>query len=252
MKSILKNIFIKLSRVIYLVYRIIYYLIPIELRSKLELKLQSKLKSKLQLKLEDNLVNEIIIHFSKHFKKSLLFDDKWKIREHAIQTSLLNDKNEEYYYLEFGVFEGMTTNYFSKFVKKLYCFDSFEGLKQDWVGTADPKSAFNLDKKVPKLNTNVEPIVGWVEDTLETFLKKHNPRINFVHLDMDTYSPTKFTLEKLKPYLVKNAVILFDELYNYEGWESGEYKALKEIFNEDEFEYKSFNLLGCQSMIKLN
>jgi hypothetical protein len=251
MKSIFKILLIKISRVIYLIYRVIYYLIPIELRSKLEFKLQSKLKSKLQLKLEDNLVNETTIHFNKHFKKSLLFDDKWKIREHAIKTSLLNDKNKEYYYLEFGVFEGTTANYFSKLVKKLYCFDSFEGLKEDWAGTSDPKSAFNLNKKVPKLNSNVEPIVGWVEDTLEFFLKKHNPKINFVHLDMDIYSATRFTLERLKPYLVKNAVILFDELYNYDGWESGEYKALKEIFNENEFEYKSFNLLGCQSMIKL-
>ena len=219
-----------------MIYRVIYYLIPIELRSKLEFKLQSKLKSKLQLKLEENLVNETTVHFNKHFK---------------IKTSLLNDTKNEYYYLEFGVFEGMTTNYFSKLVKKLYCFDSFEGLKEDWAGTSDPKSAFNLNKKVPKLNLNVEPIVGWVEDTLELFLKKHNPKVNFVHLDMDIYSATKFTLENLKPYLVKDAVILFDELYNYDGWESGEYKALKEVFNEDEFEYKSFNLLGCQSMIKL-
>ena len=251
MKSILKILLIKISRVFYLIYRTIYYFIPIELRSKLELKLQSRLKSKLQLKLEDNLVNETLIHFNKHFKKSLLFNDKWKIREHAIKTSLLNDKNKEYYYLEFGVFEGMTANYFSKLVKKLYCFDSFEGLKEDWAGTSDPKNAFNLNKKVPKLNSNVEPIVGWVEDTLEGFLKKYNPKINFVHLDMDIYSATKFTLERLKPYLVKNAVILFDELYNYDGWESGEYKALKEVLNENEFEYKSFNLLGCQSMIKL-
>jgi hypothetical protein len=82
--------------------------------------------------------------------------------------------------------------------------------------------------------------VGWVEDTLEEFLIKHNPKINFVHLDMDTYSPTKFTMEKLKPYLVKDAIILFDQLYNYIGWENGEYKALKEALNENEFEYKGF------------
>ena len=251
MKSIFKILLIKISRVIYLIYRIIYYLIPIELRSKLELKLQSKLKSKLQLKLEENLVNETTTHFNKYFKKSLLFDDKWKIREHAIKTSLLNDKNRKYYYLEFGVFEGVTANYFSKSVKKLYCFDSFEGLKEDWIGTSDPKSAFNLNKKVPKLNSNVEPIVGWVEDTLDFFLQKHNPQINFVHLDMDIYNATKFTLERLKPYLVKNAVILFDELYNYDGWEFGEYKALREVFDEKDFEYKAFNLGESQVVIKI-
>ena len=167
MKSIFKILSIKISRVIYFILRVIYYFIPIEFRTKIQLKLRSKLQSKL----EDNLVNETLIHFNKYFKNSLLFDDKWKIREHAIKTSLLNDKNEEYYYLEFGVFEGTTANYFSKLVKKLYCFDSFEGLKEDWVGTSDPKNASNLNKKVPKLNANVEPIVGWVEDTLEIFLK---------------------------------------------------------------------------------
>ena len=59
---------------------------------------------------------------------------------------------------------------------------------------------------------------------------------------MDTYNSTKFTLEKLKPYLVKNAIILFDELYNYVGWEDGEYKALREVFKEEEFEYKAFTI----------
>jgi hypothetical protein len=163
----------------------------------------------------------------------------------------LNDKNKEYYYLEFGVWKGESSNFFSKFVNKLYSFDSFEGLKEDWIGNSKPKGFFNLNKKIPKLNSNVEPIIGWVEDTLDDFLKKHNPKINFVHLDMDTYSPTKFTLEKLKPHLIKNAILIFDELYNYAGWKNGEFKALKEVFKEDEFEYKAFNLDSTQCVIKI-
>ena len=71
-------------------------------------------------------------------------------------------------------------------------------------------------------------------------------------MDMDTYNPTKFTLEKLKPYLVKDAVILFDELYNYPGWRNGEYKALMEVFKEDEFKYRAFviNNVRCAIQIK--
>ena len=68
---------------------------------------------------------------------------------------------------------------------------------------------------------------------------------------MDTYSSTKFALEKLKPYLVKDAIIIFDELYNYIGWEHGEYKALKEIFKEEEFEYKAFMINSEQSVIQV-
>lgn len=221
--------------------RVIYWITPNEFRP---------IKKSLQSKLDTNLINEISICFEEHFKKSVMFSDKYTIREYAIKTSLLN--NKDYYYLEFGVWKGESSNFFSKFVNKFYCFDSFEGLKEDWIGQISlPKGSFNLNKKIPKLNSNVEPVVGWVEDTLDDFLIKHNPKINFVHLDMDTYSPTKFTLEKLKPYLVKNTIIIFDELYNYHGWNNGEFKALKEVFNDNEFEYKAFNLNGCQAVIQI-
>ena len=43
-----------------------------------------------------------------------------------------------------------------------------------------------------------------------------------------------------KPYLIKGCVILFDELYNFPGWRAGEYKALIEVFNENEYKYPVF------------
>ena len=33
-----------------------------------------------------------------------------------------------------------------------------------------------------------------VEDTLDIFLKRHNPRVKFINMDMDAYKPTKFVL----------------------------------------------------------
>ena len=30
--------------------------------------------------------------------------------------------------------------------------------------------------------------------------------------------------------MAKDSIIIFDELYNYPGWDVGEYKALKEVF----------------------
>jgi hypothetical protein len=216
-------------------------MIPIEYKSKLTL----------QTRINDNLVEETFDNFKEHFKKSLIFDDTSEVREYAVKTAVSNDKNNEFYNLEFGVYQGTSANYFSKYVKKLYAFDSFQGLKEDWLGTSQRKGSVDLNKKVPKLNSNVEPIVGWVENTLEDFLEKHNPKINFVHLDMDTYSPTKFTLERIKPFLVKDAIILFDELYNYVGWQHGEYKALKEVFKDDEFEYKAFALNSVRCCIQI-
>ena len=235
MKKIITTILIKISR-------ILYRIIPVEFTTK---------KETLDTKIHKKLIDETLLHFEEHIKNSLVFRDKRRLRESAIKSSVSNDKNKKYYYLEFGVFKGETSNFFSKFVNKLYCFDSFEGLKEDWVGSSAPVGHFNLDKKVPKLNSNVEPIAGWVEDTLENFLKKHNPKINFVHMDMDTYAPTKFTLEKLKPYLVKNSIIVFDELYNYLGWKNGEFKALNDVFKEDEYLFKGFNLNGTQCYIQI-
>jgi hypothetical protein len=106
-------------------------------------------------------------------------------------------------------------------------------------------------KKEPKLNSNVEPIIGWVEDTLDNFLKAHNPKINFVHLDINLYKSTKFILEKIKPYLIKNSIIIFDQLYNYIGWEYGEYKSLIEVFNENEYEFKAFQINSRKSVIQI-
>jgi len=207
--------------------------------------------TKLEKIIEDNLAKETFVYFQKYFEKSVLLKSKIKIRDYSITKSFLNDKNKENYYLEFGVNKSESSNFFSKYVNKLYAFDSFEGLEEDWGGTHSAKGRLNHNRKVPKLNPNVEPIVGWVEDTLEDFLKKHNPKINFVHLDMDTYTPTKFTLFKLKPYLVNNAIIIFDELYNYPGWKNGEFKALNEVFEESEFQYKAFNLRGKQAVIQI-
>ena len=225
--------------------RIIFWITPIEFKPP------NNRKKLLKEKLDERIINETLINFEENIQKSLSFTDRSLIREYAIKESLLNDASKEYYYLEFGVWKGNSANSFSKFVNKLYCFDSFEGLNEDYIGTNKPKNTFSLNKMIPRLNSNVEPIVGWVEDTLGDFLKNHDPKINFVHLDMDTYGPTKFVLEKIKPYLVNSSILIFDGLYNYPGWKYGEYQALMEVFKENEFQYRGFNIYDSQVVIKV-
>ena len=234
-----------------LISRFIYYIIPRELRSRWnyrEISIDSLIK--------ENSTKECYEHFKEIFKTTVLFRETVreteKIRKYAIENAISNDEQKELFYLEFGVWRGKSTNFFSKYVKKLYAFDSFEGLREDWLGNYGMKKGhFNLNKQIPKLNSNIEPIVGFVQDTLDDFLKKHNPKINFVHLDMDTYPSTKYALERLKPYLNKDAIIIFDELYNYPGWENGEYKALKEVFKDDEYIFKAFNVSGVEVVIQI-
>lgn len=78
-----------------------------------------------------------------------------------------------------------------------------------------------------------------------------NNKINFVHIDVDTYETSKFVLEKIKPHLLKDSIILFDELYNFSGWDVGEYKSLIEIFHDNEYRFLSFAKDGRQAVIQI-
>ena len=192
-------------------------------------------------------------NFKKYFKTSL-FLDTWNLREHAINKAIANDKNLEKTYIEFGVFSGSSINFLSKRLnnKEIYGFDSFEGLKEDWIGTSVVKGTFDLKQKIPKLRSNVIPVKGWIDQTLPNFLEEKKPKINFMHIDVDTYETSKIILELTKTFLEKGAIIIFDELYNFPGWEVGEYKALKEIFGESDYKFLSFAKNGQQASIQIN
>ena len=190
-----------------LISRFISLIAPAELRTILPQRAIS-----IDSLINENTKKECYEHFKEIFKTTVLYKDVWEIRKYAIENAISNDKQKELFFLEFGVYKGSSTNFFSKYVKKLYAFDSFEGLREDWLGNYYMKGYFNLNKQIPKLNSNIEPIVGFVQDTLDDFLKKHNPKINFVHLDMDTYPATIYALERLKPFFKKDAIIIFDEL----------------------------------------
>ena len=201
---------------------------------------------------KDNL-DECYEYFKKHLSKSLIIHQIKDIRTFSIETALkINSENG--HFLEFGVFDGESSNLFSKKIgnRKIYGFDSFEGLKDDWVGHHLPSGTFNLHGKIPKLEKNVVPVKGWVQDTLPIFLKENKViKINFLHMDLDTYESTKFVLSELKPYLKANSMILFDQLYNYPGWKEGEFKALNEVFKESEYKYIAFAKYSKQVLIKI-
>lgn len=208
-------------------------------------------KSVYQIYVEDQNY-QCFLHFKELLKSSLLLTTK-QIREIAIKESIKNDPDSNCFYLEFGVFSGKTITFFSKYLtkNKIYGFDSFEGLKEHWLGTKATKGTFDLKKKIPILPKNVIPIAGWIQDTLPPFLNEKKPKINFVHIDVDTYETTKFILDLIKPHLSKGAIILFDELYNFEGWDVGEYKALTEVFAKNEYKFEAFAHNGQQALIKI-
>lgn len=153
---------------------------------------------------------------------------------------------------EFGVFRGHTINHLAGMTAKtVYGFDSFEGLPEAWShGLA--KGHFAL-KKLPKVRSNVVLIKGWFHESLPPFLNQHKGAIGFLHVDCDLYSSTKVVLNQLKSRLAPGAVIVFDEYFNFPGWEQGEHKALQEFLAETNLavEFIGYNYKGEQVAIRL-
>lgn len=90
-----------------------------------------------------------------------------------------------------------------------------------------PKGTFDLGGIAPLVPENVEIVKGWVEESLEKYLTSNDlGTIALVHMDLDTFTPTKFVLSTIAPYLRRGSLILFDEYLGYPGWEIGEHKAL--------------------------
>ena len=164
---------------------------------------------------------------------------------HVFETMKYTHKPDTLW-LEFGVASGRTINYISSFTTdKVYGFDSFEGLPEKWRDGFN-KGAFNMDGNMPQVNSNVELIKGWFDETLPSFIKSQNKKVSFLHLDADLYSSTKCILNTLKDYIDAECVVVFDELVNYPGFdqETGELKAFYEFITENNVDYEWIGMNG--------
>ncbi len=146
-------------------------------------------------------------------------------------------------YLEFGVFKGASINYIArkKHDKKIYGFDSFEGLQEAWAH--NPKYSFSLGGKLPKVKNNVILCKGYFEKTLPEWLEKHDDKIAFLHIDCDLYSSTKTIFDCLKERLQAGTVIVFDDYFNFPGWEEDAHRVFTDFTKETKlrFEYLGYS-----------
>jgi hypothetical protein len=165
--------------------------------------------------------------------------------KYIFETMKLKHKPDTLW-LEFGVFKGKTVNYISNFTNdKVYGFDSFEGLPEDWrYGIY--KGRFSTNGHLPEVNNNVELIKGWFSETLPDFIKTHNKKVSFIHMDADLYSSTKCIFDNLKDYIDRDCIIVFDELINYPGFDgqTGELKAFYEFVTENKVDYEWIGMDG--------
>lgn len=127
-------------------------------------------------------------------------------------VSLINPAYD--HVLEFGVWKGTTITQLRGSLPdtfKLYGFDSFEGLPEDWVGTVCEKGFFTADGVVPTVE-GVEFFKGWFTDTVPQYKKIAKP-IALLHVDCDLYSSTVTVLHELREFIMPGTVIVFDEWY---------------------------------------
>lgn len=137
-------------------------------------------------------------------------------------------------WLEFGVSIGTSTATLAECASaadaRLYGFDSFEGLPEEWVVSDDEtwmKGAFTgRPSEVP---ANVELIDGWFEETLPGFVETHPDRVAFAHIDCDLYSSTSTVFSAIRDRLTVGTVLVFDELFNYDRYYEHEMRALVEL-----------------------
>ena len=166
-------------------------------------------------------------------------------------------------WMEFGVFRGATITQTAKW-KKLFCgpnstpvygFDTFSGLPTDWR-PGYGHGAFSIaNETMISVPSNVVLVKGLFIDTLPTQLRLidreyqcHTP-VSYVHIDCDIYHGARDVLFLLGSRLVTGSLLIFDELFNYPGYEKHEIKALFEFLAGSNLRLIP---LGSSSTIDLN
>lgn len=163
------------------------------------------------------------------------------IRQHMLAAQVLEDRfallafalaqaPAEGLVLEFGVEKGASVNWLARrTTRAVHGFDSFQGLPEGWAGTKEDRGAFDRKGRLPKVADNVRLHVGWFDATLPDFLVTEVGPVALLHVDCDIYASTRVVFDLLEPRIVPGTVIVFDEYYNYPGWQQHEFRAFQEF-----------------------
>lgn len=155
--------------------------------------------------------------------------------------------------LEFGVATGTTLRIIADAVaadRTVAGFDVFTGLPETWR-TGFPAGEFAQE---PPDVPGATVIAGLFEDTLPTFLAESDEAIAFMHVDCDLYSSTKTVLDLMGERLTPDAVLVFDEFFNFPGWEQHEFRAWTEFLARSgrSYEYLAYTGNHEQVVVRLH
>lgn len=156
-------------------------------------------------------------------------------------------------YLEFGVHKGESINFIANKIGPehiIHGFDSFEGLPEQWF-LGRKEGRFSLEGEIPQVENNVVLHQGWFDSTLPRFLSNNEQHISLCHIDSDIYSSAKTVLECCRDRFVPGTIIVFDEYFNYPGWEQHEFKAFQEFVKEYGLKYEYLGMAPCHYSVAI-
>lgn len=186
---------------------------------------------------------------AEHLAKSAVF---W--HPHDTLRFALSEVHAAGLALEFGVASGTTLGIIADAVageRKVVGFDTFSGLPETWR-TGFPAGLFARDQ--PPEVSGAELVTGLFEETLPDFLARSDEPIAFMHLDADLYSSTKTVLDLTADRLTDGAVLVFDEFFNYPGWQGHEFRAWNEFITQTgrTFDYLAYTGNDEQVVVRLH
>jgi hypothetical protein len=167
---------------------------------------------------------------SARFAERVMPGGRWFPDPHLTLVHALENAPKGGMALEFGVWTGRSLRVIAEHRqgRAVFGFDSFQGLPEHYRWDVG-EGTFALPE--PPVVDGAELVVGWFDETLPAFLDSHPGPVDFVHVDSDLYSSAVTILEHVGPRLVPGAVLMFDEFFNYAGWERHEYRAWQEYLD---------------------
>jgi hypothetical protein len=180
---------------------------------------------------------------------AIKFYDRMELLEFALSKVSLDGM-----FAEFGVFQGESINFIAGKAShgaKIYGFDSFEGLQEDWRGAYLTKGAFSLEGRLPRVANNVELVKGWFNETLPPFLSRHPGPFAFIHVDCDTYEATRTLFAAVGGRVLAGTVIVFDEYFGFVGWRVSEWKAWQEFVAEHGIRYEYIGYANVRAAVRV-
>ena len=173
------------------------------------------------------------------------FKDRCAVLDHALASA-----PDAGLVAEFGVYSGATLRRIAVKRPHAHGFDSFSGLPEDWRDSYR-KGMFTVNGLPPVGAAELH--VGWFEDTLPGFLARQPGNAAFLHLDADLYSSTVTVLTCFEDRIVPGTVLLFDEYFNYPGWQRHEHRAFQEFIERTghAFDYIAYNSRGEQVAVRI-